>query len=301
MVRGQPRSQPKIAVTGSTIAAAAMATNHSRSSPTKAQTQEPITIAKLLSDPLLQRQLSNRSVLVVDEAAAVGLDDMCKIFEIALTRDARVVLSGDTGQHSSVARGDALRIIEEHSDYRFAELKTIRRQTHEKFREVVELAAAKEPEKAFAKLRELGAVTEALTEEGQLYQKAADAFVTATQEGKSALIISPTWSEIDAVTDKVRDTLKTEGIVSRQEEAFFTFSSLSWTEAQKKNASQFEPGQRIRFVHRSKSFERGETVEVVATVEQGLRVRRPDGTEVDFIPSSSAGSFDVGCTRLASA
>jgi hypothetical protein len=36
---------------------------------------------------------------------------------------------------------------------------------------------------------------------------------------------------------------------------------------------------------------------VVATVESGLRVRRPDGTEVDFIPASAAASFDVGESR----
>jgi len=36
---------------------------------------------------------------------------------------------------------------------------------------------------------------------------------------------------------------------------------------------------------------------VVATVENGLRVRRPDGTEVDFIPASAAASFDVGESR----
>ena len=75
------------------------------------------------------------------------------------------------------------------------------------------------------------------------------------------------------------------------------FDSLSWTEAQKKNASQFEPGQRLRFVRKTQKFERGETVEVAAVVENGLRVRRPDGTEVDFIPASAAASFDVGEAR----
>src|SRR5437879_12362145 len=67
--------------------------------------------------------------------------------------------------------------------------------------------------------------------------------------------------------------------------------------AQKKNASQYEPGQRLRFVRQSKHFDRGDTVEVVAVVENGLRVRRPDGTEFDFIPSSTAASFDVGVAR----
>ena len=165
------------------------------------------------------------------------------------------------------------------------------------FREIVELAAAKQTDKAFAKLLELGAVTEALTDDGKLYQRAADAYLSATKQGRSALLVSPTWSEIDAVTEKVRETLKAGGVVGQQDEAVTVFDSLSWTEAQKKNASQYEPGQRLRFVRQTKHFDRGETVEVVATVENGLRVRRPDGTEVNFIPANVAASFDVGEAR----
>ena len=60
----------------------------------------------------------------------------------------------------SVARGDALRILEQYSSYRFSELTTIRRQKPKAFRQIVELAAAKQTDKAFAKLLELGAVTE---------------------------------------------------------------------------------------------------------------------------------------------
>jgi len=63
--------------------------------------------------------------------------------------------SGDTGQHASVARGDALRILEQYSGYRFSELTTIRRQKPEAFRQVVELAAAKQTDEAFAKLSNL--------------------------------------------------------------------------------------------------------------------------------------------------
>jgi hypothetical protein len=38
------------------------------------------------------------------------------------------VLSGDTGQHASVARGDALRILEKYSDFQSGQLTRIRRQ-----------------------------------------------------------------------------------------------------------------------------------------------------------------------------
>ncbi len=261
-----------------------------------------MTLQKFLANPAARSGLSRGSVIVLDEAGAVGLDDMAKVFELARLKGCRVILSGDTGQHASVTRGDALRILEQYSNYRFSELTTIRRQKPEAFRQIVELAAAKQTDKAFAKLLELGAVTEVLadghqTDNGQLYQRAADAYLSATKQGRSALLVSPTWSEIEAVTDKVRETLKADGVVSQQDEPVTVFDSLSWTEAQKKNASQFEPGQRLRFVRKTRKFERGETVEVVATMENGLRVRRPDGLEVDFIPSGAAASFDVGEAR----
>jgi len=208
-----------------------------------------------------------------------------------------VVLSGDTGQHGSVARGDALRILEQYSCYRFSELTTIRRQKPAAFRQVVELAAAKQTDKAFAKLVELGAVTEAATEDGQLYQRAAEAYLTATKQGRSTLLVAPTWAEIEAVTEKVREVLKVEGVVTQDEQTVCVFDSLSWTTAQKKNASQYELGQRLRFVRKTRNFDRGETVEIQAVVENGLRVRRPDGTEVDFIPASATASFDVGVSR----
>jgi conjugative relaxase-like TrwC/TraI family protein len=261
-----------------------------------------MTLQKLLADPNVRDRLSPGSVIVLDEAGAVGLDDMAKVFELARLRNCRVIMSGDTGQHSSVPKGDALRILEQYSNYHFSELTTIRRQKSEVFQQIVKLAAAKQTGQAFAKLMELGAVTEVLadghhTDDGRLYQKAADAYLSAIKQGKSALLVSPTWAEIEAVTEKVRETLKTEGVVSPDELAFPVFDSLSWTEAQKKNAGQYEPGQRLRFVRKTRKFDRGETVEVAAVVENGLRVRRADGTEVDFIPANAASTFDVGEAR----
>jgi conjugative relaxase-like TrwC/TraI family protein len=258
---------------------------------------EAMTLQRLHGNLSTWARLSPRSVIVLDEAGAVGLDDMVKLFEWVKRKDCRLVLVGDTGQHSSVTRGDALRILEQYSGYRFSELTTIRRQKPAAFREIVELAAAKQTDKAFAKLLELGAVIETLTDDGKLYQRAADAYLSATKQGKSALLVSPTWSEIDAVTEKVREALKAGGVVGQHDESVTVFDSLSWTTAQKKNASQFEPGQRLRFVRQTKHFNRGDTVEVVATVENGLRVLRPDGTEVNFIPANVAASFDVGEAR----
>ena len=261
---------------------------------------DAMTLQRLHGSLAAGGKLSPGVVIVLDEAGAVGLDDMVKLFELARRDDCRVVLSGDTGQHSSVPRGDALRIIEQYSAYRFGELTTIRRQKPEAFRQVVELAAAKQTDKAFAKLVELGAVSEMANDDGQLYQRAADAYVSATKQGKSALLVSPTWAEIDAVTEKVRETLKAGGVISPQDESVAVFDSLSWTVAQKKNAREFEPGQRLRFIRHTKKFERGETVEVVAQPVAGhntLRVRRADGSETFLKLGAGSACFDVGESR----
>jgi hypothetical protein len=121
--------------------------------------------------------------------------------------------------------------------------------------------------------------------------------LSATKQGRSALLVSPTWAEIEAVTEKVREVLKVEGVVTQDEQAVCVFDSLSWTQAQKRNTNQYEPGQRLRFVRKTRDFDRGETVEIRAVLENGMRVRRPDGTEVDFVPATAAASFDVGESR----
>ena len=258
---------------------------------------EAVTLDSFYGSLRLQSRLSPQAVIVLDEAGAVGLDAMARLLDLARRRDCRVVLSGDTGQHASVARGDALRILEKYSGYRFGELTTIRRQKPKDFRQVVELAAAKQTGKAFAKLLELGAVTELPTEDGKLYQRAAKAYLFAIRQGKSALLVSPTWAEIEAVTERVRDALKAQGVVGQREETVTVFDSLSWTEAQRKDLSQFAPGQRLRFVRHTKHFGRGDTVEVVATAGNDLCVRRADGSEVNFTPASVSASFDVGEAR----
>ncbi|MBK8001607.1 MAG: AAA family ATPase [Verrucomicrobia bacterium] len=94
------------------------------------------------------RQSASKSIVVLDEAGAVGVDDMMRLLSLGV----RVILSGDTGQHGSVKRGDALRPIEEHgSPYTFGHLIQIRRHRRGDYRRVVELAAKKQT--AVASLR----------------------------------------------------------------------------------------------------------------------------------------------------
>jgi ATP-dependent exoDNAse (exonuclease V) alpha subunit len=251
---------------------------------------EAVTLQSLL---LTKPALSARQLVVLDEAGAVGIDDMKRLFEMA--RDARIVLSGDTGQHASVARGDALRILERHSDFKSGQLTAIRRQRKAQYRNAVELAAQKRTVEAFAQLERMGAVAE--FSDGNLHDSAANSYLKALAENKSALLVAPTWNEIEAVTEKVRAALKSSGRLAGQEKEFQVFDSLSWTEAQKRDARQYRPGMAIYFHRRGYGFEKGETVAVVAVENDSLKVQCPDGSEVLFQLGQGCALFDVGEKR----
>ncbi|MGO8696341.1 MAG: MobF family relaxase, partial [Limisphaerales bacterium] len=254
---------------------------------------EAMTLQSLL---LTKPALSARKLVVLDEAGAVGMDDMKRLFDLA--RETRIVLSGDTGQHASVARGDALRILEHHSDLQSGQLTRIRRQRKVEYRRAVELAAQKRTVEAFAQLERMGAVAEFSGD--KLHSEAAQSYVKAWAQNRSALLVAPTWNEIEAVTEKVRAALKTSGRLAGEEKEFQVFDSLSWTEAQKRDARQYRPGLAIQFHRTAHGFDKDETVAVVAVENNSLKLRCPDGSEVLFQLGQGAAlsaCFDVGEKR----
>ncbi len=251
---------------------------------------EAVTLQSLLlSKPLL----SKRNLVVLDEAGAVGIDDMKRLFDLA--KDCRVILSGDTGQHASVARGDALRILEQYSDFQSGQLTRIRRQRRAEYRKAVELAAQKRTAEAFEQLERIGAIAECSRD--NLHDCAARFYLEASKQSQSALLVAPTWNEIDAVTEKVRALLQVSGRLGNEEKEFRVFDSLSWTEAQKRDVQQYRPGMMLRFHHRAGGLAKDESLEVAAVTDDALRLRRRDGSEISMKLNAVTAAFDVGEPR----
>lgn len=253
--------------------------------------REGFDAATLQSLLLKKSPPAPRTVLVLDEAGAVGIDDLRRLFELALRHDCRIVLSGDTGQHASVPRGDALRILEEHSSYQFGRLTRIRRQRRADYRAVVELAARKQSVQALMQLERMGVVHE--LEGDTLYTTAANTYCVAMKEKRSVLLVAPTWAEIESVTGQVRSLLKEKGVVASNEETVAVFDSLSWTRAQRAAPRHFRPGLELHFHETRGGFAKGETVAVMEVGKQ-LKVRRSDGSHKMLDPAALAASFDVG-------
>jgi len=248
------------------------------------------TLQRLLVDPYVSNTLSEYSVIVLDEAGAVGLDDMHKLLSLAQEHGSRVILSGDTGQHTSVTSGDALRILEGYSRYDYGQLTHIRRQQRADYLEAVKLAAEKKPQQAFDRLDRMGEVTEW---DDDLYSKAAEAYLDVWQCKQSALIVAPTWSEIEAVTVTVREKLKQKGTLLGVEHSKPVLESLGWSEAQKRMRQRYQPGQVLVFHAQSSALAKGESVVIQTVLPHSLKVQRTDGSTANIrLPRENVG-FDV--------
>jgi ATP-dependent exoDNAse (exonuclease V) alpha subunit len=241
----------------------------------------------------------------VDEAGLLSVVDMKRLFDMAKALDARVVLSGDTSQHTGVKRGDALRILERDAGIKTAELKEIRRQTNESYRAAVKAISEGDTpgkdgrtrlEAGMEILDKMGAIIETSGED-RYRQIAADyAAVIAERKAdgkyKSALLVSPTHNEAEAVTQAIRTELRADGKLGEKERQFLSLRALNLTEAQRADKTEYLPGSVVQFVQNAKGFRRGERLTVESSSKEGVSARRADGS-MAILPLNDATRFQV--------
>jgi hypothetical protein len=248
------------------------------------------TLAMLLKNEKLQEKTKGQ-VLWVDEAGLVSSKDMRSLMELAKRNGNRVILSGDYTQHASVEAGDAFRLLEKEAGVRLARLKTTRRQTDPGYRKAVEAIAegtGKSAQKGFDALDKMGWVVEAKGEER--HKLLVNDYLNAFEEGKSALIIAPTHAEGQKLTDRLRSVLKERGGIGEERE-FKVRRSTGWSDAQKGDIRNYEPGMVVEFHQNVKGFTRGDKA-VVAEDESGLMLQKQDGTKA-AIPLGNSDRYDV--------
>ena len=85
------------------------------------------TVAKLLSHPKMQESIKGQ-VIWIDEAGLLGTPTLRSVFHLAEKQGARVILTGDPGQHGAVQRGDAFRLLITSGALPCPDVKDVRRQ-----------------------------------------------------------------------------------------------------------------------------------------------------------------------------
>ena len=257
-------------------------------------TAEADTLQQLLVNESLQRSVRDR-VLVVDEAGLVSVREMRDLCRLAARNDNRLLLVGDTKQHTSVEAGDALRCLRQFARVPVFHLTEIRRQRDPGYRKAVALLARGDAFGAFNQLNRLGAVREVPAAEG-LWQAAAADYVQTVRSGKSCLAISPVWTEIHEFTAAVRERLRLDGLLARAERTVTAVDPLKWTQEERRRIQNYQPGDVLTFHRAYGIFRKFDSVTVVRREDRTLVVRDETGNERRLEPSRASG-FEVGLAR----
>jgi ATP-dependent exoDNAse (exonuclease V) alpha subunit len=242
---------------------------------------QAMTVVRLLADPQ-QRHESAGQVLIVDEAGMVSSNDMAELLDLAKTKGARIVYSGDTAQIKSVSEGDALRVLERESRLHGISLLQVQRQTNAEYKAAVE-TLRHHPADGFSELESMGAIREVdwrlrAQEVSQAYRQAARA-PNMKGQACSVLVVAATHDEIKSITYAIREDRQRTGELGKGE-TFIQHTALNWTEAQKKQCKKYQPGMVLEFHKAVKGVEKNEALEVVSADKTAITARKATGETV---------------------
>ena len=221
---------------------------------------------------LLKRELVEGAVVVVDEAGQIGGRQMLELLRLARERKARVILSGDTRQHGAVEASDALLAIERHSGVKPVQLHTIRRQDPALGRDRRNARGSNniaKPSKwrrrassleSFKRLDQMGAVVSCGL--GEQADKLADEYLRLVEKNASAVVVSQTWAEVHRVNSRVRDALKSKGLLGANDVTVQALDKLDLTDAQKRDKRFYPHDAVIVFNQKVRQAEPGDAREV---------------------------------------
>lgn len=222
---------------------------------------EADTVARLLLDEQLQREVRDQ-VIWIDEAGLLGTKTMGQVFTLADRLAARVVFSGDRRQHGSVERGSALRLLETEAGLIPSEIREIQRQSGE-YKHAVRALSEGRVGDGFKELDRLGWIKE-VGDEDRYRVMARDYVeaVTTMAPGEKALVVSPTHREGDQITAEIREQLKSDGRLGKQERELGVLTNANLTESERKDPLNYAPGDVLVFHQNATGHKKGERIVV---------------------------------------
>jgi conjugative relaxase-like TrwC/TraI family protein len=216
------------------------------------------TVARFLKDTEMQ-EAARGGVILVDEASQLGTRDMLRVFEVTEAVGARVLLVGDRKQNRSVTAGEPLKLLEENAGLKVAEVTEILRQKGD-YKKAAKALSEGRTEEGFEELDKLGWIKQ--VPDADRYQQLADAYLAAVAEkkkdgqAKSALVVSMTHAEANRITDAVRAGLKVQGKLG-EERIVKGWVPAHLTDAQKADATEYEPGDLLQFHQNAPGYKKG--------------------------------------------
>ena len=252
---------------------------------------ESETLQRWLADRSAPEKLSDRTVIVVDEAGLAANRHLASALKRAETHGARVVLVGDHKQYASVEAGRAF------SQLKAAGMETVtmtemRRQRTPK----LALAARLSVDRPAAALEHVE-VREIADPDARYAAIAKDFVGLSAAERAQTLVLTGTNEAKRALNAAIRAELKGRQALGADAGEMQTFQRRDLTQAEQKELGRYGIGDAIRFerAYRTLSVARGDVLLVNALGNDHLVLSDASGRTVKFRPTHASGlGFTVG-------
>jgi conjugative relaxase-like TrwC/TraI family protein len=260
------------------------------------------TVQRLFVDPEMQAGIAGK-VIVVDEYGLLSTRDLDRLIDVACAQNCRLLLVGDSAQHTSVEASAAARVIERESRIAIAEIHEVHRQApNREYLRAAKAFANGDIKTAVRQLDEMGAIVEIRDATERRERMVDEWFGAAYRPGArsrkpmTALMVAPTWSEIHELNRVARSRLRAAGALCGEDRTGDSLWRKDWTRAQKKDPRNYELGQVLVARKGTKNFKKGEELVVVGLNGDRVSVRDQRGQEISISPRQSGTAWTV-CDR----
>lgn len=215
-------------------------------------------------------KLTNRDVLVIDEAGMVGSGQLGRVLEHANKAGAKVVLLGDDKQLAAIEAGAGFRAITERTGA--AEITEIRRQRESWAREASAEFARGDVRTALDAYNDRGQVRMVDSREDAKTALAADYLNNRTRDG-TAIILAHSNKDVTGLNQAIRSARSEAGELGASAEVQTA-----------RGAREFAQGDRMLFLKNDRGLDvKNGTLGTVQRIEDGrLSVMLDSGREVSF-------------------
>lgn len=245
------------------------------------------------------RQRTRGAVLAIDEAGMISSPDMRKALELARAFENRVILIGDTKQIQSVERGDAFRILQQHSPMRTLRVEETRRQKTQSYKEAVttfrHAVSAKQWIKAWDHFDELRAVREIEPEDVDAREASLLRAVTESfRENPDKMIVAARWQTIHALNQEIRTEKIANGTLGERAFEKTVYEPVHMTAAEKLRGASYQPGQIIELTRNVADLgPKGSEFKVLRSERGKVVLQDSGGRELRATPYREGTSFQV--------
>jgi conjugative relaxase-like TrwC/TraI family protein len=210
---------------------------------------EAITLQKFEAD--IEREilhLQPGTVIMLDEVSMVSVPQLGRLVDLVKDKQFRLVTLGDSDQHHSVERGDAIRILQDSKSIRSVQLtETYRAQVQYLKESVLDLKAGGDRcETAFNRLDEHGDIRE-IQDIDELRAAAVETHLDAVRSGYLAILASPVHAEARAAAAIVRETLKSEGLIEQEDHTITRLTRLDVDGLELRDPLHYQEGRVVSF------------------------------------------------------